>query len=101
MSESPAEPAAEPLDELRRARVGDLLAQTAALLASLAYGKLAPESRDLAEARLAIDALRALTPVLPEADRAPIQQVVANLQLAYADAAGAEERLPGGSDRRL
>jgi hypothetical protein len=88
VSESPAEPTAEQLvDELRKAKVGDLLVHTCSLLASLAFGKLAPDVRDLEQARLAIDALKALLPVLPEEHRASIQQVVANLQLAYADAA--------------
>jgi hypothetical protein len=57
------------------------------MFASLAYGKLAPDLRDLDEARLAIDALRALLPLIPEDSRRDIQEVVTNLQLAYADAA--------------
>jgi hypothetical protein len=85
MSESAAEPTPEALlDELRKTRVADLLVHTCSLVASLAYGKLAPETRDLDDARLAIEALRALLPVLPEDARPPIQQVVSNLQLSYA-----------------
>jgi hypothetical protein len=97
VNESPAEPpagaeAAPPsaerlVEELQKAKVGDLLVHTSSLLASLAYGKLAPETRDLADARLAIEALRVLVPLLPDEERSSIQQVVANLQLAYADAA--------------
>jgi hypothetical protein len=88
---SPEPPTAEQLvDELRKVKVGDLLLHTSSMLASLAYGKLAPESRDLPDARLAIEALRALVPLVPEADRGSIQQVVSNLQLAYADAAKPE-----------
>jgi hypothetical protein len=88
VSESPAEPTAEQLvAELQKVKVGDLLVHTSSMLASLAYGKLAPETRDLYDARLAIEALRALQPLLPDADRPGIQQVVANLQLAYASAA--------------
>ena len=85
-----SEPALDPeqlLAELRNAKVSDLLAQTCSVLASLGYGKLAPEARDLEQARLAIDALRALAPVLPEEARRDVQQVVANLQLAFAEAA--------------
>jgi len=86
MSESA--PSAEQLvEELRRAKVADLLAGTCSMLASMAYGKLAPEVRDLEQARLAIDALKALEPLLPEEARRDVQQVVANLQLAYADLA--------------
>ena len=84
------EPTAEQfVEELRKAKVSDLLVHTCSLLASLAFGKLAPDIKDLEQARLAIDALRALLPLLPEDHRASVQQVVANLQLAYADAAKA------------
>jgi hypothetical protein len=89
VSESPAEPTAEQLvAELQKVKVGDLLVHTTSMLASLAYGKLAPETRDLADAHLAIESLRALLPLVPEEHRASLQQVVSNLQLAYADAAG-------------
>ena len=92
MSESPPEPptAEQLVEELRKVKVGDLLLHTSSMLASLAYGKLAPETLDLPDAQLAIEALRALVPLVPEADRGSIQQVVANLQLAYADAAKPE-----------
>ncbi len=87
MSESPAEPTAEQLvAELRKAKVSDLLLHTCSMLASLGYGKLDPELRELDQARLAIDALDALGPLLDEGPRRDIQQVVANLKLAYADA---------------
>jgi hypothetical protein len=87
LSEPSGGPNAEQLvDELRKARVDDLLVHTCSLIASLAFGKLAPDVRDLEQARLAIDALKALAPVLPETSRGDVQQVVANLQLAYADA---------------
>ena len=92
MSESQAEPegmpsAEELVAELRKAKVSELLVHTCSLLASLAFGKLAPDLRDLDQARLAIDALKALAPLLEEGPRRDVQQVVANLQLAYADAA--------------
>jgi hypothetical protein len=88
VSESPAEPTPEEVvDELRKLKVGDMLVSAASMLASLAYGKLAPDLRDLEEARLAIDAVKALLPLIPEEHRRDIQEVVSNLQLAYADAA--------------
>jgi hypothetical protein len=78
--------------ELQRMKVSDLLVQTLYTVSSLGYHKLAPESRDLEQARLAIEALRALLPVLrtavPEEVSRDFAQVVANMQLAYADAAG-------------
>jgi ABC-type Fe3+ transport system substrate-binding protein len=78
--------AEELMDELRKAKVSDLLVHTSSMLASLAFGKLAPDVRDLEQARLAIDALKALGPLLDEGPKRDIQQVVANLQLAYAAA---------------
>ena len=88
-SEAEGMPTPEQLvDELCKAKVSDLLVHTCSLLASLGYGKLAPETRDLDQARLAIDALKAWVPLLPESARADVQQVVANLQLAFADAVG-------------
>jgi hypothetical protein len=90
VSESQAEPTAEQLvEELRKAKVADLIVHTCSLLGSLAFGKLAADVRDLEQARLAIDALTALAPLLDEAPRRDIQQLVANLQLAYVDAASA------------
>jgi hypothetical protein len=80
-------------EELKRMKVSDLLVQTLYTVSSLGYHKLAPESRDLEQARLAIESLRALLPVLegavPEEVSRDFGQVVANMQLAYADAASA------------
>jgi hypothetical protein len=77
-------------DALRQLKVSDLLVQTLSTVSSLAYHRLAEEHRDLEQARLAIEALRALVPVLadsvpPELTR-DFEQVLANLQLAYASA---------------
>jgi hypothetical protein len=83
-------------EAIRRMRISDLLLSTLSTLAQLGYAKLEPSSRDLGQARLAIEALRALTPVLegsvPEEAIRDFKQVIANLQLAYASAAdeGAE-----------
>ena len=76
------------LDQVRALRIGDFLLSTASTLASLAYGKL--EAGDLEQARLGIDALRALVPALeghvPESASRDLAQAVTNLQLAYAGA---------------
>jgi hypothetical protein len=81
----------ELLQALRELKVSDLLVQTLSTVSSLAYYRLSEENRDLEQARLAIEALRALVPVLagsvpPELHR-DFEQVTANLQLAYAEAA--------------
>jgi len=78
-------------EELKKLKVSDLLVQTLYTLSSLGYSKLSEEDRDLDQARLAIDGLRALLPVLEGAVGEDVlrdfKQVTANLQLAYADAA--------------
>ena len=91
MSE-PGEPSAEELLEaVRSMKVADLLLSTAATLAQLGFAKLDESTRDLAEARLAIEATRSLLKTLegavPEETLRDFQQVIANLQLAYAKAA--------------
>jgi hypothetical protein len=80
--------------ELAKLKVSDLLLQTLYSVSSLGYHRLSPESRDLDQARLAIEALRALVPVLegsvPEDALRDFNQVLANLQLAYASVAAEE-----------
>ena len=95
---SEAEVAARLQEELKRLRVSDLLVQTLYTVSSLGYQKLAGEQRDLPQARLAIEALRVLLPVLegevPEDVRRDFGQVVANMQLAYAAAVRDEPKEP-------
>jgi hypothetical protein len=77
-------------EELRRLKVSDVLVQTLYTLSSLGFGRLMPEGRDLEQARLAIEAIGALVPVLegslPAQAISDFNQVKANLQLAYASA---------------
>jgi hypothetical protein len=90
--DEPTEVAPEDLLEaIRRMKVSDLLLSTISTTAQLGYAKLEPDSRDLDQARLAIESMRALLPVL-EGDVAKevldeLGQLLANLQLAYAKAA--------------
>ena len=91
---SEQELAAELREQLRQLKISDLLLQTLSTVSSLGYQRLAPESRDLEQARLAIDALNALLPVLEDAVADDVlrdfRQVVANMQFAYADAVSEE-----------
>jgi hypothetical protein len=77
--------------ELSRLKVSDLLLQTVYTISSLGYHRLSGESKDLEQARLAIEALKALLPVLegaaPDDAVRDFNQVLANMQLAYASAA--------------
>jgi hypothetical protein len=78
-------------EELKKLKVEDLLVQTLYTVSSLGYRKLSEEDRDLDQAQLAIEALRALLPVLEgsvgEELVRDFKQVTSNLQLAYAEAA--------------
>ena len=81
----------ELLEHIRRMKVSDLLLSTISTVAQLGYAKLEPAGRDLEQAKLAIDSLSALVPVLegavPEDVLRDFNQVTANLKLAYAKAA--------------
>ena len=91
MAEQPTEPSVEELiEQIRGIDVGQFLLSTVSTLASLAYGKL--DNGDLAGAKVGIEALRALIPVLDGQIEAEtirdLQAAVANLQVAYTDAVG-------------
>lgn len=92
MAESEQPPTEEELRAaLDQVRVADVLLQAITATASLGFRRVSPEARDLPQARLAIEALRALEPVLREGgvDDAMVrdlEQARANLQLAYAKA---------------
>jgi len=89
--------ARELAEELRRLRVEDVVIQTLITISSIGYRRLGltedtKDDRDLEQARLAIDTIVALTPILvnvvPDELIRDFNQSVASLQLAYAQAAG-------------
>jgi hypothetical protein len=99
---NPARPeGAEPTDEelrsaleeqMRRISVDDVLVQTAVTLINLGGRRLGlpgpegppPEGRDLGQAKKAIDAVRALLPLLPDETQSPIRDALSQLQMAFA-----------------
>lgn len=96
MSEEERELAERLAEELRRLKVEDVLVNTLMTVSSIGYRRLGltedtKEERDLEQARLAIETMQALTPVLDQVLPAELVrdfgQSVANLQLAYAQAA--------------
>ena len=103
MAEQQGEPDLDQLlHEIRRLKVSDVLVSTFSTVAQLGYAKLEPDSRDLEQARIAVEAMKALVGVLeghvpPETSR-DFGQVVANLQLAYASAATAPAAEPAEPD---
>ena len=90
-------------DELREAlqklKVEDVLLQTAATLIDLAARRLGLAEEDgpkqLDQAKLAIDAIRALQPLMTEEQQAAVREPLSQLQIAYArEAKGATEPAP-------
>jgi hypothetical protein len=79
------------IDAIKQMKVSDLLVSTVTTLAQLAYAKLEEGTRDLDQARLAIESLRVLVPQLeghvPAELLRDLNAMIANLQLAYASAA--------------
>jgi hypothetical protein len=94
--------------ELKRIRVEDVIVQTAVTLVNLAGRRMGlpgpegerEETPDLAQARLAIDATRALVPMLPAEPQRAVRDALSQLQMAYvqtaggADAAGEQPAAP-------
>jgi hypothetical protein len=86
----PTERASEPdvaalQAELAAFDVDQFVISAASTIASLAYAKL--DRRDLRQARKAIDALAALVPLIEGELAGDLGRALANLQLAYAEAA--------------
>ena len=101
---SASEPSPEELqaafeEQLKRISVDEVLLQTVVTLINLCAHRLGlgPPSeeappRDLPQARQAIDALRALVPLLAADESAQVKQTLSQLQIAYArEAQGAGE----------
>jgi len=80
----------ELVEALKRLQVADVLVSMLTTISSVAWQRLSEEDRDLEQARLAIETLRAVVPLLGDAVEAELvrdlEQVTANLQLAYASA---------------
>jgi hypothetical protein len=79
-------------EQLAALDLGLLLASTASTITSLAFTKL--DRGDLAQAKLGIDALIALLPLLEDDSRRDLAAALASLQVAYAARVSGP---PGGS----
>jgi hypothetical protein len=81
-------------EEMRRIRVQDLLAQSVVSILNLSYRRIAKEDeRDLEQAKLGIDAIRALVDMLEPEAQHEVKNALSQIQLAYAQLAG-----PGATD---
>lgn len=98
-------------EQLRQIRVEDVVLQTVATLVNLAGRRLglapgAEGERDLEQARVAIEATRALLPLVTEQEAGAVKQALSQLQMAYAreaqgeqGGAAAEAPQPAGDER--
>jgi hypothetical protein len=75
-------------EALKKIRVEDVLLQTAATLIDLAARRMGLAEDDgpkqLDQAKLAIDAIRALQPLMTEEQQAAVREPLSQLQMAYA-----------------
>jgi hypothetical protein len=95
VSEHEEEAARRLAEELRNLKVEDVLLNVLVQISSIGYHRLGlteetKEGRDLGQAKLAIDTMKALTPVLAQVVPAELvlefERSVAELQLAYVKA---------------
>ena len=99
MSESEEQVARELAEELRKLKVEDVVVSVLIQISAIGYRRLGltdetKDDRDLPQAKLAIDTMKALMPVLaevmPSELMSDLEQSVASLQLAYAKAASSD-----------
>jgi hypothetical protein len=78
-------PSEEELREaLKQLKVEDVLIQTVVTLVNLSGRRLTvPEEKDVEQAKLGIDAARALLPMLPEEPAAQIRDALSQLQMIF------------------
>jgi hypothetical protein len=79
-------------EEIRKMRVEDVILQGAVSILNLSARRIAKDDeRDLEQARVGIEAARALAELVPEEARPQLRQAVSELQLLYAKHAGESE----------
>ena len=78
---------------MRKVRVEDLLLQSVAGLVNLSARRIAKEDeRDLAQAKVGIDAVRALVDLLPAEAAQEVRNALSELQMLYANTVQEGER---------
>ena len=83
-------------EEIRKVRVEDVVLQSVVSILNLSARRIAKDDeRDLAQAKVGIDAARALVDLVPADSQSQLRQAISELQVLYAQHAGggeAEER---------
>ena len=93
-------------EQMRKIRVEDVLVQTAVTLVNLAGRRLGlsgdGDTKDLDQARQAIDGTRALLPLLPDEPGQAVRDALSQLQMAFAReraASGAAQEKSAASEQ--
>jgi hypothetical protein len=82
-------------EEIRRVRVEDVVLQSAVSILNLSARRIAKDDeRDLEQAKVGIDAARALVELVKPEAQPQLRQAISELQVLYAKHAG-EENAPG------
>jgi hypothetical protein len=80
---------AELEEEIRKVRIEDLLLQSMVSVLNLSARRIAKEDeRDLPQAKVGIDACRAIVDLLPEEAQGQVREALSELQMLYAKHAG-------------
>jgi hypothetical protein len=86
-------------EEIRKVRVEDVVLQSAVSILNLSARRIAiDEERDLDQAKVGIDAARALADLVKSDAEPQLRQAISELQLLYAKHAGEETVPEGGSE---
>jgi hypothetical protein len=76
-------------EQMKRITVEDVILQTVVTLVNLAGRRLTVEGeQDIEQARLGIEAVRALLPLCPQDQVGPIKDALSQLQMLFAQASG-------------
>jgi hypothetical protein len=99
-TEGGAQPSEEELreqleEEIRKVRIEDVVLQSAVSILNLAARRIAKDDeRDLAQAKVGIDAARALVDLVKPEAQPQLRQAISELQVLYAKHAGEGEGKP-------
>ena len=85
-------------DQLRQVRVQDLLLESVVSILNLSARRIAKDDeRDLEQARVGIEAVRAVVDLIDEGPRAQVTEALSQVQMLYArEAQGAGAEAPAG-----
>jgi hypothetical protein len=86
--------------QMREVRVEDVLLQSVASLVNLSARRIAKEDeRDLNQARIGIEAVRAVVDLLPDEAQGQVRNALSELQTLYAQTAGGSPSEEGGGEQ--